>query len=77
MADPRIEPRPAFRYRLPRARLGDPKWSVLLEWNRWVEVERLAEDTERLDKMSLAFRRNALRKDRLSELRKLADWFRR
>ncbi len=44
--------RPTFHYRLPNCRLNDPEWSATLEWNRWVEVERLAEDPERLRKMS-------------------------
>ncbi|MDX1541077.1 MAG: amidoligase family protein [Geminicoccaceae bacterium] len=48
--DPHIKARPTFHYRLPNARLDDPNWGgVALEWNRWVEVERLAADRERLE----------------------------
>lgn len=43
-----VHKRPAFHYRLPDCRLRDPDWSIALEWNRWVEVERLAADPERL-----------------------------
>ncbi len=40
--DPRVNARPAFHYRLPDANLGEPRWSLRLEWNRWCVVERLA-----------------------------------
>ena len=44
--------RPTFHYRLPNCSLNDPAWSASLEWNRWVEVERLAEDPKRLREMA-------------------------
>ncbi|WP_218823527.1 amidoligase family protein [Inquilinus limosus] len=44
----KIAPRPVFHYRLPQAHPGDPGWSVAPDWNRWVAVERLAADGERL-----------------------------
>lgn len=44
-----VKPRPTFHYRLPNCLVDDAGWSFALEWNRWVEVERLAEDRERLD----------------------------
>jgi len=40
--------RPAFHYRLPNARLGDPDWSIGREWERWQKVEALAADEEQL-----------------------------
>ena len=43
-----IKPRPTYHYRLPNADLGDPDWSAVTEWNRWVAVEELAADPERL-----------------------------
>lgn len=45
----KINGRPTFHYRLPDARLSDPGWSIAPDWNRWVAVERLAADRERLD----------------------------
>ncbi len=51
----KINGRPAFHYRLPDARVSDPGWSVAPDWNRWVAVERLAHDRERLDSVGLAF----------------------
>jgi hypothetical protein len=44
-----VKPRPTFHYRLPNCLVDEASWSFALEWNRWVEVERLAEDRERLD----------------------------
>jgi hypothetical protein len=45
----KIGARPAFHYRLPDARVSDAGWSIAPDWNRWVAVERLAADRERLD----------------------------
>lgn len=43
----KINPRPTFHYRLPNCLIDDPDWSFSTEWNRWVEVERLAFDPAR------------------------------
>jgi hypothetical protein len=43
-----IKPRPALHYRLPNCLIDDPGWTVAQEWNRWVVVEDLAADRERL-----------------------------
>lgn len=42
LSGPLIKPRPTFHYRLPNAQLSDPDWGAVSEWNRWLEVERLA-----------------------------------
>jgi hypothetical protein len=47
-----VKPRPTFHYRLPNCLVDDPTWSFALEWNRWVEIERLAEDPDRLRTVS-------------------------
>lgn len=39
-----VKARPTFHYRLPNAGLSDPNWNAVVEWNRWVEVEKLAAD---------------------------------
>ncbi|HEV7368927.1 amidoligase family protein [Arenibaculum sp.] len=44
----KIGRRPAFHYRLARARIGEEGWSVAADWNRWVAVERLAADASML-----------------------------
>lgn len=55
----KIRPRPTFHYRLPDSRVGEPGWSIVPDWNLWVEVERLAADPERLAEMGQAFREHA------------------
>jgi hypothetical protein len=59
--DVRIKARPTFHYRLPDARIGQPGWSLALEWNRWCVVERLAADADRLSAMSEAWLENDAR----------------
>jgi len=39
-----IKPRPTLHYRLPSSLIDDPTWSLALEWNKWVEIENLAEE---------------------------------
>src|SRR3954463_15812525 len=51
----KINPRPTFHYRLPDARVSDPGWSIAPDWNRWVSVERVAHDPERLERLGRAY----------------------
>ena len=53
--DERIKARPTYHYRLPDMKLSDESWSVVTEWNRWVEVERLAHDDKALREAADAF----------------------
>ncbi len=55
LQDGRIKARPTWHYRLPDANLGEPGWSLALEWNRWVVVERLAADRALLARMAAAY----------------------
>jgi Putative amidoligase enzyme len=55
LPDEKINARPTFHYRLPDMRLGDPDWGLATEWNRWVEVERLAADEARLSAICRAY----------------------
>jgi hypothetical protein len=50
-----IKPRPAFHYRLPNCLIDDPHWSIATEWNYWVEVEKLAVNQEKIERMSISF----------------------
>ncbi len=50
-----VKPRPAYHYRLPNCMVDEPDWTVAREWNAWVTVERLANDTQRLSEMSKEF----------------------
>lgn len=52
----KIRARPTFHYRLPDARLSDPGWSIGPDWNRWVAVERVASDRDRLNMLGEAYR---------------------
>jgi hypothetical protein len=51
----KIRGRPTFHYRLPDARVSDPGWSIAPDWNRWVVVERLADDPDRLETLCLTY----------------------
>lgn len=50
-SDPHVKPRPTWHWRLPDSRVGTPGWSILPDWNRWVQVERLATDRWALDEL--------------------------
>ncbi|HEX8527051.1 amidoligase family protein, partial [Allosphingosinicella sp.] len=51
----KIGKRPTFHYRMPDARVSDPGWSIAPDWNRWVAVERLAVDRDRLNRVGEAY----------------------
>ncbi|MDN3519902.1 amidoligase family protein [Halomonas ramblicola] len=50
-----VKPRPTYHYRLPDARLSLAGWGATMEWNRWIEVEKLAADQEALRRRGAAF----------------------
>jgi len=50
-----VKARPAFHYRLPDCKLNFPDWSVASAWNKWVYIERLAEDRDLLDELIAAW----------------------
>ncbi|WP_157698190.1 amidoligase family protein [Legionella clemsonensis] len=37
-----IKPRPTFHYRLPNTNLHSTSWDLIVEWRRWLVVEKLA-----------------------------------
>jgi hypothetical protein len=47
----KLHRRPTFHYRLPDSRVSEAGWSFAPDWNRWVAVERLAADRNRLDEV--------------------------
>lgn len=53
--DRRIGSRPTFHYRLPDANFGQSTWGLMLEWNRWCVVERLAERPDLIARMGRAY----------------------
>ncbi|MBS7538235.1 amidoligase family protein [Ancylobacter lacus] len=50
-ASGKVKPRPSFHYRLPRAFVGRPGWSILPDWALWQAVERLAADSGALARL--------------------------
>lgn len=54
-----VRPRPTFHCRLPNANIREPMWSLTLEWNRWVVIERLADRPDLLAEMGPAYIENA------------------
>ncbi|MFW5835228.1 MAG: amidoligase family protein [Pseudomonadota bacterium] len=48
-------PRPTLHYRLPDSRVGEPGWSIVEEWQRWLAIARLATDPARLDDLRRRF----------------------
>ena len=51
----KVKARPAFHYRLPNSLVDDPTWTFATEWNRWIEVERLANDRARMHELENIF----------------------
>lgn len=47
-------PRPAFHYRWPDSRVGEPGWSPWVELDRWQRIERAADDPDRLERIRAA-----------------------
>lgn len=52
LGDDRIKARPAFHYRLANCSIEQPEWSVTESWERWLVVEHLAADAQRLARWS-------------------------
>lgn len=56
-----VKGRPAFHYRLPDCRVGEPGWTLQDEWNRWQLVEVLASDTAKRLELLDAWQREQAR----------------
>lgn len=52
MRNQKLNPRPTFHYRLPNCQLSRPSWSIEVEWQRWLLVEKLAQNTPLLKEMA-------------------------
>jgi len=62
--DSRVKPRPTFHYRLPNCDIDNPDWSLCQPWERWLQVEALANDLPRLEACCEAFRKDMERMTR-------------
>lgn len=60
--DDRVQARPTFHYRLANCAIDEPDWSVADPWRRWLQIEHLASDREKLTACCAAYRRD---RDRL------------
>jgi hypothetical protein len=49
--DPRVKPRPTLHYRLPNSEIDRESWGIHHAWLEWLEVESLAADREKLDRL--------------------------
>jgi hypothetical protein len=49
--DERVSARPTFHFRMPDSRIDDPCFRITDQWRAWLEVERLAADTPRLERL--------------------------
>ncbi|ERS87778.1 amidoligase family protein [Halomonas sp. PBN3] len=72
-----VKARPTFHYRLPDARLSQVGWGSTVEWNRWVEVERLAADKEALARRSAEYVARHTRSPLVRLWLRLRRWVRR
>jgi len=52
--DDRVSARPTFHFRMPDSRVDDPAFKITELWRAWLDVERLACDSERLSELSRA-----------------------
>lgn len=54
--DQKINKRPTYHYRLPNSQLSLESWSIVVEWKRWLIVEKLVDSDEELfSKISLRY----------------------
>lgn len=75
--DKLVKARPTYHYRLPNALLSRPGWGAVTEWNRWVEIERLAADKETLSERANRYVRFHTQSFVMRWFTQLRDWFRR
>ena len=54
--DDRIKPRPTLHYRLPNCDIDVDDWKISTPWNHWLQVELLANDRKRLEKVMRGYR---------------------
>jgi Putative amidoligase enzyme len=49
---PLVKPRPTYHYRLPNSEIAEPGWTPARDWNRWLVVERLANEPKLLEELA-------------------------
>lgn len=58
VADDRIKSRPTLHYRLPNCEIDDPNWSLVQPWRDWLQVEALACDPPRLQRITQQYHKH-------------------
>ena len=58
VADDRIKSRPTLHYRLPNCEIDDPNWSLVQPWRAWLQVEALACDPPRLQRITRHYQKH-------------------
>ncbi|BCD60684.1 MULTISPECIES: amidoligase family protein [unclassified Nitratiruptor] len=48
LPEQKLDPRPAFHYRLPNSKVDEPNWSIAFEFNQWSLVENVAFEKQKL-----------------------------
>lgn len=69
--------RPTYHYRLPDCSFEKKEWSPAREWNRWVKVERLANDVDQLRQLSqdwFTLSNNSMIGFESKWIRRIAEW---
>ncbi|WP_306155059.1 amidoligase family protein [Roseovarius sp. MMSF_3281] len=54
----KLSARPTFHFRLPDCLIDDADWSLADEWQRWLTVERVAQDTDLLGRLGRAWEKD-------------------
>ena len=54
--DDRVKARPTLHYRLPNSLIDDPQWGLIHPYRDWLQVDNLAMDKARLEKVCQAYR---------------------
>ncbi len=67
--DPRIKSRPTLHYRLPNCDIDNPDWNLDSSWRLWLEVEKLANDPQRLETFCREYQRELGRVGHLFDAR--------
>lgn len=58
VGDDLVNARPAFHYRLANCAIDEPDWSIADPWQRWLQIEYLANDRDALNECCTEYRRD-------------------
>lgn len=67
-----VKPRPTLHYRLPSSLIDDPSWTIAAEWNKWVQIDDLANNPEQIRKLSKVYLARPQKRSALDSLLELS-----